>query len=179
MSENTEATSPSAAEHEPTLSAQLEALHAKLAEAEIAAANARDQHLRAVAEIENVRKRGEREIDNARKYGAEKVLGDLLAVADSLDLGLKAAAAPEATAKAIAEGMALTHKQLAAFFEKHGVVVVDPAGEPFNPDFHEAVSAIPSADVPANHVISVMQKGYRLRERLLRPAMVMVARAAD
>lgn len=176
MTEDTEARPP-AADAESSLSEQLSALHAKLAEAEAAASAARDQHLRAVAEIENVRKRGEREADSARKFGAEKVLGDLLAVADSLDLGLKAASAPDATAKTIAEGIALTQKQLLGFFEKHGVQVVDPAGQPFNPDYHEAISAIPSPDVAPNHVIGVMQKGYRLHERLLRPAMVIVAKS--
>jgi len=156
---------------------EYEALNARLTEAETAAATARDGHLRAVAELDNVRKRAEREIDSARKYGAERVLGDLLTIADSLELGLKAASAPEATAKSIADGMAITHKQLHQMFEKFAVAVVDPAGQPFNPDLHEAVSAIPSSDVPPNHVLSVMQKGYRLHDRLLRPAMVMVAKA--
>ncbi|GAC1621174.1 MAG: hypothetical protein NVS9B10_03680 [Nevskia sp.] len=124
-----------------------------------------------------MRKRADREIDNARRYGAERVLGDLLAITDSLDLGLKAAASPEATAQSIGEGLAITHKQLLQMLEKYGVSVVDPAGQPFNPDLHEAVSAIPSDAVPPNHVLGVMQKGYRLHERLLRPAMVMVAKA--
>jgi len=153
---------------------QLEAL---LAEAQAQAAAAKDQQLRAVAELDNVRKRAEREIATGIKYGSDRLLGDLLAVCDSLDLGAKAAAAPEATAKSIAEGLALTQKQFAAFLEKHGVKVVDPAGQAFNPDHHEAVAAIESSTVAPNHVIEVMQKGYRLHERLLRPAMVVVAKA--
>ncbi|MBL6751545.1 MAG: nucleotide exchange factor GrpE [Nevskia sp.] len=157
--------------------AEIAALKAQLAEAQQQAAAARDQQLRAIAELDNVRKRAEREIGTANKYGAERILGDLLAVTDSLELGLKAAAAPDASAKAIAEGLALTHKQLHSFLEKHGVKVVDPAGHPFNPELHEAVSAVESAEVAPNHVLSVMQKGYRLHERLLRPAMVTVARA--
>jgi len=156
---------------------EYEALNAKLTEAETAAASARDAQLRALAELDNVRKRAEREIDSARKYGSERVLGDLLAINDSLELGIKAAGNPEASAKSIGEGMSLTHGQLLKFFDKHGVVIVDPAGQPFNPDFHEAVSAVPSTDVAPNHVISVLQKGYRLHERLLRPAMVIVAKA--
>lgn len=156
---------------------EYEALNAKLSEAEAAASAARDGQLRALAELDNVRKRAEREIDGARKYGSERVLGDLLAIGDSLELGLKAANAPEATVQSIREGMALTSKQLAMFFEKFGVAVVDPAGQLFDPTYHEAVSALPSADVAPNHVISVMQKGYRLHERLLRPAMVIVAKA--
>lgn len=160
------------------LSTQLEALHARLAEAEAAAAATRDQQLRTAAELDNMRKRSEREIDTARKYGAERVLGDLLAITDSLDLGLQAAAAPEASAQSIREGMALTHKQLSMMLEKYGVAVVDPVGQPFNPDFHEAISAVPNTELPPNHVISVMQKGYRLHERLLRPAMVVVSKAS-
>lgn len=155
----------------------LATLQSRLAEAEAAVTAARDQALRAAAELDNVRKRAEREIDNARKYGAERVLGDLLAIADSLELGLKAALVPEASAQSIAEGLTLTQKQLVMMLEKHGVVAVDPAGQPFNPELHEAVSAIPSSEVAPNHVLDVMQKGYRLHERLLRPAMVMVAKA--
>jgi molecular chaperone GrpE len=133
--------------------------------------------LRAVAELDNVRKRAEREIGTANRYGAERVLADLLAVADSLELGLKAAGEGGPAVKAIADGLALTFRQLQAFFEKHGVKVLDPLGQPFNPDLHEAVSALESASVAPNHVMAVMQKGYRLHERLLRPAMVTVARA--
>lgn len=156
---------------------EYEALNARLNEAESAAAAARDAQLRALAELDNVRKRAEREIDSARKFGTERVLGDLLAINDSMELGLKAAGNPEASVKSIADGMALTHGQLLKFFEKHGVVIVDPANQPFNPDFHEAVSAVPNADVPPNQVLTVLQKGYRLHDRLLRPAMVVVARA--
>ncbi len=157
---------------------EVAALKSRLAETEQQLAALRDQNLRAAAEAENVRKRAEREVATSLKYSSDRLLGDLLAVIDSLELGLKAAAAPEVTAKSIAEGMGLTHKQLSSFLEKHGVKAVDPTGQPFNPELHEAVSAVESSDVPPNHVVAVMQKGYRLHERLLRPAMVMVARAA-
>lgn len=166
---------PTAAETE--LHAELAALRARLAEAEAVAAAAKDQQLRAVAELDNVRKRAEREITNGARYGTERVLGDLLAICDSLELGLKAAAAPDVTPKAIADGLELTQKQLLSMLEKHGVTRVDPEGQAFNPEWHEAVSMIESAAVPPNHVLGVMQKGYRLHERLLRPAMVVVARA--
>jgi molecular chaperone GrpE len=156
---------------------ELATLQAKLAEAEAAAAAAKDAQLRAMAELDNVRKRAEREIDNGRKFGAERLLNELLAIADSLDLGMQAAAQPEASATSIAHGMELTQKQLTDLLAKHGVIAVDPVGQPFNPDLHEAVSAVPSAEAVPNSVLSVMQKGYRLHERLLRPAMVTVAKA--
>jgi molecular chaperone GrpE len=138
---------------------------------------AKEAHLRSLAELDNVRKRAEREIDSGRKFGAEKLLSELLGIADSVDLGLVAADKPDASAKTIAEGLELTRRQLVSVLEKHGVTAVDPKGLPFNPDFHEAVSMVPSADVAPNHVLTVMQKGYKLHERLLRPAMVIVARA--
>jgi molecular chaperone GrpE len=138
---------------------------------------AKEAHLRSLAELDNVRKRAEREIDAGRKFGAEKLLSELLGIADSVDLGLVAADKPDASAKTIAEGLELTRRQLVSVLEKHGVTAVDPKGLAFNPDFHEAVSMVPSAEVAPNHVLTVMQKGYKLHERLLRPAMVIVARA--
>lgn len=152
-------------------------LAARLADAESRAAAARDAQLRAIADLDNVRKRAEREIASASKYSAEKLLGELLGVADSLDLGLAAAAKPGAQVAALLEGMQLTHKQLLTLLKKQGVEPIDPRGQPFNPELHEAVTMVPSTEVPPNHVVEVMQKGYRLHERLLRPAMVVVAKA--
>ncbi|MDR3417017.1 MAG: nucleotide exchange factor GrpE [Nevskia sp.] len=174
MTENTENAAETA---DPA--AEIAALQARLAETEQRLSALKEQGLRAAAEAENVRKRSERELATSLKYAAERVLADLLAITDSLELGLKAAEAPQASTSTIREGVALTHKQLHAFFEKHGVKVLDPAGEPFNPELHEAVSMLESPDVAPNHVLSVMQKGYRLHERLLRPAMVVVARAPN
>jgi molecular chaperone GrpE len=175
----TEYIDPAAAEANPAADPadELTTLKARLAEAEQQLAALKDQGLRAAAEADNVRKRAEREVANSLKYGADRVLGDLLAVCDSLELGLKAAQGPEASIKSIGDGLLLTQRQLGTFLDKHGVKVVDPAGQPFNPELHEAVSAVPSAEVAPNHVLSVMQKGYRLHERLLRPAMVVVSRA--
>ena len=164
-----EASDPSAA------SLEIEALQAQLAEAQAKSADSLDKALRAQAELENVRRRAEREVSGAYKFALERALGDLLPVADSLEQGLKIAAASHD--KAMAEGMGLTQKQLMAFLEKNAVKVIDPQGQPFSADKHEAVSMIESTDVPANHVLAVMQKGYSLHERLLRPAMVMVAKA--
>lgn len=156
---------------------ELAALKAALAEAEARADAARDAQLRGAADLENTRRRLERDAASSLKYAAEKLLGELLAVADSLELGLKAAVNADGPAKAMAEGVELTYRQLMSVLEKNGVKQIDPAGQPFNPDFHQAMTMAPSAEVPANHVLSVMQKGYSLHERLLRPAMVVVAKA--
>lgn len=158
----------------PDLNQQLEAARQELADLR---SQMRDQELRGLAELDNVRKRAEREISNGAKFGCERLLRDLLAITDSLELGLKAAGAPDASAQSIAEGLSLTQRQFVGVLEKHGAVPIDPKGEAFNPDWHEAVAATPSRDVAPNHVIDVMQKGYRLHERLLRPARVVVAQA--
>ncbi|MGH8505888.1 MAG: nucleotide exchange factor GrpE [Stenotrophobium sp.] len=155
---------------------EMEALLAQLADAEGRVASARDAQLRAAAETENTRRRLERETANTLKYAAEKLLGELLAIADSLELGIKAADSPGAQVQALSEGMHLTHRQLMAFFEKNGVKQLNPAGEPFNPDAHQAMTMMESAEIAPNHVVSVMQKGYKLHDRLLRPAMVVVAK---
>lgn len=153
------------------------ALAAQLADAEQRAAAAKDAQLRAVAELENTRRRLEREAVNNLRYAGEKLLNELLAVADSLELGLKAAATAGESAPALLEGMQLTWRQLVGVLEKNGVKQLDPQGQPFNPDFHQAMTMVESADLAPNHVISVMQKGYTLHDRLLRPAMVVVSRA--
>jgi molecular chaperone GrpE len=137
----------------------------------------KDQELRTRAELDNVRKRAERDAQQQVRFSNERLLGDLLGALDSLELGLRAADKPEATAQSIGEGLALTLRQLSGILERHGVTAVDPQGQPFNPELHEAVSSMESAQVAPNHVLNVMQRGYRLHERLLRPAMVIVARA--
>jgi molecular chaperone GrpE len=174
----TEPSDPMAGAPEPfAADDELLRLRAALAEAEAKANASRDAHLRSLADVENIRKRAEREIGASAKYGAEKLLGQLLGIADSLDLGLVASEKPDAQVATLVEGLKLTRKQLTDVLEKNGVSVVDPVGQPFNPELHEAVTALESPDVPPNHVMSVMQKGYRLHERLLRPAMVVVAKA--
>jgi molecular chaperone GrpE len=157
----------------------LDALRAQINDAETRAAAAKEAQLRAIADLENTRRRLERDAASSLKYATEKLLNELLAVADSFELGLKAAETADASAKAMGEGMQLTYRQLMSVLEKHGVRQIDPSGQPFNPDFHQAMTMVPSVDVPANHVLSVMQKGYSLHDRLLRPAMVVVARAPD
>lgn len=159
---------------------ELDVLRAQINDAETRAAAAKEAQLRAIADLENTRRRLERDAASSFKYATEKLLTELLAVTDSFELGLKAAAeAVDTSAKAMGEGMQLTYRQLMSVLEKHGVKQIDPLGQPFDPDFHQAMTMAPSNEVPANHVLSVMQKGYSLHDRLLRPAMVVVARAAE
>jgi molecular chaperone GrpE len=155
----------------------IETLKSQLAGAEAKAAENWDKALRATAELENVRRRVEREAAMAQKYALERVLAELVTVLDSLELGLKAVAGEDEETRKHLEGLQLTHKQFWATLERYGVSVIDPQGQPFNPELHEAVSMLESSEAAPNHVLSVMQKGYRLHERLLRPAMVVVAKA--
>lgn len=160
------------------IQAELDALKTQLADAELAVAAARDMQLRATAEAENRIRRAENEAAKAKKFAAEDVLRDFLGVTDSLELGMYAAgAAPEGVAKALADGMQMTLKQLLSALERNGVKPVDPVGQPFNAEHHQVMSMAASSEVPANHVLSVMQKGYTLHDRLLRPALVVVAQA--
>ena len=152
-------------------------LKAALAEAEEKAAASRDGHLRAVAEQDNLRKRAQRDLENALKYGMEKLAGDLLPVKDSLEMAL-ASQGGEAGSESLRAGVDMTLKLLAQALERHGITEVDPAkGEAFDPEWHEAMATQESAEVPADTVLSTIQKGYRLNGRLLRPARVIVARA--
>lgn len=161
-----------------TLTAEIDVLKTQLADAHAAVAAARDAQLRSAAEAENRIRRAENEAAKAKKFAAEEVVRDFLGVTDSLELGLKAAGeAPEGVAKALADGMQMTLKQLLSALERNGVKPVDPTGQPFNAELHQAMSMAPSTEVPANHVLSVMQKGYTLHDRLLRPALVVVSQA--
>lgn len=171
-----EATDAPLADAPESLQAELDAVKTQLMDAQAAVAAARDAQLRAAAEAENRIRRAENEAAKAKKFAAEDVLRDFLGVTDSLELGLKAAGtAPEGVAKALADGMQMTLKQLLGALERHGVKPVDPVGQPFNAEHHQAMSMAPAGEVPANHVISVMQKGYTLHDRLMRPALVVVA----
>lgn len=157
--------------------AEVEALTAALAAAEAKAAENWDKALRATAELENVRRRVERESAQAQKYALERILNELVTVNDSLELALKAVAGETEETRRHLQGIELTHKQLWQALERHGVSQIDPQGQPFTPDLHEAVSMVESAEIGPGHVVSVMQKGYRLHDRLLRPAMVVVSKA--
>ena len=132
-----------------------------------------DRYLRAAAETENVRKRAARDVEHARKYALEAFAKEMLTVRDSFEMGIDAAKADDVAS--LAEGSAATLKLLTATLERFGISEVDPLGEPFDPELHEAISMQPSADAEPGSVLEVVQKGYALNGRLLRPAMVVVA----
>ena len=132
-----------------------------------------DRYLRTAAELENVRKRAARDVDNARKFALERFASELLAVRDSLEMGL--AHEEAADAAQLRAGSEATLKQLIATMEQAGITEVNPEGEPFDPEVHEAMTMQPSADVEPGSVLTVFQKGYLINGRLLRPARVVVA----
>jgi molecular chaperone GrpE len=152
-----------------------EALAARLAEAVEQADAFRDQALRAQAEAENTRRRASREVENAHKFALEKFAADLLPVIDSLEKAVEVASAAEG-AESIGEGVQLSLKVFLSVLEKHGVERIDPIGEPFDPQKHEALAMVPSPHAEPNSVIEVMQRGYLLNGRLVRAAKVVVSK---
>lgn len=134
-----------------------------------------DMVLRTRAELDNVRKRAERDVANAHRYGLERVVNEFLPIRDSLELGLSAAE-DEADVVRIREGIALTLKLMETAFDKLGLEAVDPMGQPFDPELHQAMSMQEGGEGQSGIVLGVVQKGYRLKERLVRPALVVVAR---
>ncbi|MEI2455136.1 MULTISPECIES: nucleotide exchange factor GrpE [Lysobacter] len=135
----------------------------------------REDSLRERAELDNQRKRVARDIEMARKFANERLLGELLPVIDSLEAGLAAAGEDSG---ALRQGMELTLRQLLKVAADNGLVAVDPTGQPFNPEHHQAMSLVPAPGVAPNHVVQVYQKGWLLNERLLRPALVVVSQDA-
>lgn len=148
----------------------------RLAAAEAQAAELRDQYLRALAELENVRRRAQDDVARAHKYGIEGFADSLLPVRDSLEMALKA---DTPTVENLREGVEATLRLLASAFQKHRLLEIDPRGEKFDPNRHQAISTVPIAatqpPVAANHVVTVLQKGYMIDDRVLRPALVTVA----
>ena len=163
--------SAEAVEEGPDPEAQIEALQEELTKT-------KDDALRTLADAQNIKRRAEGEIDKARKFALEKFASELLAVADNLERALEAADTDNETVKPLAEGVQLTQKTLIDTLARFNVTQLDPVGEPFDPQFHQAMSMVENPDVEPNTVTLVMQKGYTLNERLLRPAMVMVSKAA-
>lgn len=133
-----------------------------------------DKFMRVQAEMENLRRRTERDVASAHKYGSEKLVKALLPVVDSLERGLEVDVAGDEV-KAMHEGMEMTLKMLLETLEKNGVKVVSPEGEPFNPEEMEAISMQPGENVDPNTVLNVVQRGYTLNGRLVRPALVIVS----
>jgi molecular chaperone GrpE len=171
------AESPTQPDTESDGELSLEAALEKLAEAEEAAQQAKDDLLRVKAEMQNLRRRTEQDIEKAHKYGQERFSSELLAVMDNLERSLEAASKHEDEAvKAIYEGVDLTLKSFTDCFSKFQIVAVDPMGEPFDPQLHQAMSIQENPEVEPNTVVAVMQKGYTLHGRVIRPAMVMVSK---
>ncbi|MDB9736795.1 nucleotide exchange factor GrpE [Porticoccaceae bacterium] len=141
-------------------------------------AEANDQVLRVQAEMQNVRRRVERDVENAHKYALDKFSADLLPVVDNLERALSAISADDESQKAVAEGIELTLKSFVDVLVRFKIEPVDPAGQPFDANLHQAVSMVPNPDLEPNTVMDVFQKGYTLNGRLIRPAMVIVSKAS-
>jgi molecular chaperone GrpE len=166
-----------AAEEEiPLEEMSAEQLLEALEEAQAAVLTAKDQALRAQAEAENVRRRALRDVEHAHKFALERFAAELLPVIDSLEKSLEAASG-DSDPEAIAEAVELSLKLALAAMEKSGLTRIDPEGEPFDPEFHEAMGMLESADAEPGSVLHVLQKGYLLNERLVRAAKVMVAKS--
>ncbi|WP_422508429.1 nucleotide exchange factor GrpE [Stenotrophomonas sp. GZD-301] len=148
------------------LQQQVESLHNELA-------LLKAESLRERADLDNQRKRVARDVEQARRFANEKLLGELLPVFDSLDAGLTAAGTDPSPLR---EGLELTYKQLLKVAADNGLTLLDPTGQPFNPDHHQAISQVDAPGAAPGSVVQVFQKGYQLNDRLLRPALVVVAR---
>lgn len=157
----------------------IESLRQQLEQAQQQAAANLDKALRTQAEMENLKKRVQKDLDDERKYGLAKFAKELLSVLDSLELGIQAASGDSPEVVKLREGSLLTVKQFESVFAKFNIETIDPLGQPFNPEFHQAMVMQPSETAEPNSVLNVFQKGYILNGRLLRPAMVVVAKAAD
>jgi len=154
----------------------VEKLESELQAARLEAAEAKENMIRMQADMENLRKRLVREHEKSRLRTLEHFMSDLLPVRDSLERGLEAASDPAATVEALTEGKQLIMKMLAKAMGDHGLTTIDPVGEPFDPEKHEAMTMLTSDQHPENTVIDVIEKGYQLHDRLIRPAKVVVSR---
>ncbi|EMF7363303.1 nucleotide exchange factor GrpE [Vibrio vulnificus] len=156
--------------------AKIAELEAALLASEARVKEQQDSVLRAKAEVENMRRRTEQEIDKARKYALNRFAEELLPVIDNLERAIQAADAESEAVKPLLEGVELTHKTFVDVVSKFGLKEINPEGQPFNPEWHQAMSIQESPDHESNTVMFVMQKGYELNGRVIRPAMVMVAK---
>jgi len=158
---------------------EIAGLYAELEAAKQTIADQKDSVVRAAADVENVRRRAAQDVEKAHKFALEKFANELLPVIDNLERAIEFSDKENETLKPVLEGVEMTLKSFEDAVAKFGVETVNPQGETFNPDFHQAMSIQPSNDVSPNTVLAVMQKGYTLNGRLLRPAMVMVSKAAE
>ncbi len=154
---------------------RIEELEQAVAVAEAKVEEQKDSVIRAAAEVDNVRRRAAMDVEKAHKFALEKFANELLPVIDNMERALQGTSAEDEATKAVYEGVELTLKSFTSAVEKFGLSQLDPQGEAFNPDHHQAIGMQPSEEFPANTVMMVMQKGYMLNDRLLRPAMVMVS----
>lgn len=168
---------PTPEENEAAQADVAEDLAARVQSLEEQLAAAQDQSLRVAAELQNIRRRAEQDIEKAHKFALEKFAGDLLAVADSLERGLELSNPNDEAVKPMREGVELTFKLLLDTLARHQLVQLDPQGEPFNPEHHQAMAMEESTHAEPGSVLKVFQKGYMLSGRLLRPAMVVVSKA--
>ncbi|MCK5829808.1 MAG: nucleotide exchange factor GrpE [Methylococcales bacterium] len=178
VNESEENQQPDDSENEAPEEISLEELQIQLKKAQQTAEENWDKAVRAKAEMENLKRRTQKDLENAHKYGLEKFSKELLSVIDSLELGIQASTSDNPEVVALKQGSELTIKQFEAVFAKFNIEALDPMGQPFNPELHQAMTMQPSADVEPNTVINVFQKGYILNGRLIRPAMVVVSQAA-
>ncbi|WP_043319112.1 nucleotide exchange factor GrpE [Microbulbifer sp. HZ11] len=153
------------------------ALEEEIASLQQQLADHKDMVLRAQAEVQNARRRAQQDVEKAHKFGVEKLIKELLPVVDNLERALSSINSDDEAQKAVAEGIELTQKSFIDTLTKSGVEVIDPAGEPFDPELHQAMTQVPNPDVEPNTVLDCFQKGYRLNGRLVRPAMVVVSKA--
>ncbi|MFT5008334.1 MAG: molecular chaperone GrpE [Reinekea sp.] len=177
-----ESVSPEDVTVEDVIASQSEApseLAVQLAAAREEASKMRDQYLRSEAEMANLRRRVEKDVENAHKYGQEKLSRELLAVADNLERAVLSSESESADLVSLKEGVDLTLKGLKDLFVKFNIEAIDPEGNPFDPQLHQAMTMVENPNVEPNTVIAVMQKGYLLNGRLIRPAMVMVSKGGS
>ncbi|BBB24956.1 nucleotide exchange factor GrpE [Amphritea japonica] len=159
--------------------ADVDALQLALAQAQDQTAALMDQELRTRAEMQNIRRRAEQDVEKAHKFALEKFTNELLPVVDSLERAIEASVSDDEAVKVLREGVEMTLNMFVSGLGKFNVEQHNPAGEAFNPELHQAMSMVPNPEVPANHVMAVMQKGYSLNSRLIRPAMVIVSKGAE
>ncbi len=157
----------------------IEVLKQELEEAQQKSQENWDKAVRVQADMENLKRRTQKDVENAHKFALEKFSKELLNVVDSLELGIQAASGDTPDVEKLKEGMELTLKQLQAVLKKFNIEALDPTGEPFNPEHHQAMSMQPSDEHEPNTVVNVFQKGYLLNDRLIRPAMVVVSKGSD